>query len=251
MKIDVISKALLGVVLALISPGPLVWGEEVLNVDWEFAPTDGPLERTYGAEGIPIFLQNIPMATLVNPTTTPVNPFPDTPSAIYLGKPKENTMVRIRLRPFLDDRPEKGWAEFELQAVHGKFAIVLGVIKKPWVAEDDWAYIDEERLVSIRFEVDAPVLVGNNVSLATEHFNIFQPNERYLFHLKWDLSGETPGLRFQINGDPVLNESGEEVVFPIKAGAFAKGYLGLALVSGNRDEPNAEMFLGRIRAGTP
>jgi len=70
-------------------------------------------------------------------------------------------------------------------------------------------------------------------------------------HAWYQFPDEKSGLRFQTNGETVRNELGEELVFPIAGQPFAEGYFGVALISGSRDEPNAEMFVGRIRAGTP
>jgi len=222
---------------------------ETLKTDWSsFALGETP--SGISGHGIPMFAQDLGTSRVVDATSTPPNPFSETPNALYIGRPNELAQFRLRFRPFYDELVTKGWIEFEFQMIEGDFFMGFGGTATRWDETDDWAYIDTKRVASIRFKIGDPIMFRND-PLRTPEATLLEPERTYRLRVSWNLESEVPQLRFLIDGEKVLAEDGEELVVSADdLKLLSEEYLAFGFYSGSSEVPNAEMFLGRISASS-
>lgn len=212
-----------------------------------FSPEDG-LNRI-NAEGdcVPVLIQTSAPFRLVDETSDPKNPFPDSTTALYMEPLPENTAVRIRFRPFAEETPVQGWFEFNVRLVEGTIYLALGTMKQPWISGNPMSFA-ETRLTDFTFTPNEPVRKSGGLGLGTSEVSELAADQNYVFRVAWVVKEEGIELSFSLNGSQVTQMDGAPFDLIITSAEMDGGVLGFLLGSGSSNAPNATAFFGSVLA---
>lgn len=235
----------LAIFIMLLSPAR---GED-LTQGWAFIdPGTLPKKEPYGPQGIPIFIQGLEAGGVVDAQSTPAQPFPEGSRALYITPEETSGWVRIRMRPFEDFIPAKGFFEFQFHMLEGNVRLNISGIPVPWNPADDWAYIEKNGIFPIRIAVGEGMQCGSPDSVGTETNPFIQAGENYTLRLQWNKEADFFIFTFLLNGEPVLGPDGEPHKVKIAADKMNEP-LGFTLQTGMSGSPTGKLFLGRVEAG--
>jgi len=215
---------------------------------WAFASQgSGVKQCNVGWAGVPIFISTTSPLRIVDTSSDPKNPFPDSESALYMEPLPENMPIRMRNRPFAKTIPARGWYEFNFRLMEG--AIYLGVvtITNPWEQENPAAYAGK-RFQTFEFILGEPVKPSGQAGLVTDNVETLGTDENYAFRVAWEIKNEVIEFSLFLNGSALTEMDGRPFIFSIKQSEMEGGVLGFIIGSGSKNSQNARAFFGKILA---
>jgi hypothetical protein len=216
---------------------------------WSKLPLDKPpVALPYGQNGNLITYANMSAGGMVDSSTTPVNPFPGTDRALYVTPGDKNAPIRIRIGPFPETLPQKGFFEIEFRLVEGSFVFALAKSSRPSDSNAPFFLSDSERFWAFNIEANKNLSMKGPGKLKTEEVSEIQSDQNYKLRVEWTTEGDTMNYSFLLNGNPLNAASGKAFTMSTPASAFNDALMCFGIFSGSVNEPAGKFFLGSVIA---
>jgi len=223
---------LLFVMVALLCASP---GRAETLLDWtEFAPVSRlPMQH----EQFYISVAEPDKSFVVLADSSPKNPFPEVPAALYVDNDTTTGSFRIWCRAFTEGGKSSGTFEFPFRMDEGQFDFVIGQNTLPFAPKEveSLGFASQERPEDQYFSVS--LVAGEPITIGAERFRTasveqLSPETNYILRVEWDFAGETPGFRFFVNGEPLtLLSSGDDYLKPATQVQIKRGVDSCAFVN--------------------
>lgn len=209
---------------------------------WNFlSPGVPPTSAIFGKVNVPLAFTNVKAGGVVDTSTTPANPFPNTPRAFYMDSTDGGT-ARLRTRPFVDRIPAKGFYEITFRIQEGGFYFNMGTIPVAWSPMEPTAYNDTTQLIAFRMISGQPIML-KKATYKTEEVPVLDPEVNYTFKVEWEApEGADATFRFFLNDKPLLTSDNTPVSLPIAQSELMDS-IGFSIFS-----TSSRIFIGSINA---
>jgi len=203
---------------------------------------------------IKFFVRHGAQPIIATAQTTPPSPFSNGSAALYIppsGNAEQAEAVAIDFDPFLyQHSPARGWIELEFAVQNSIFDISLGVdstnMESPSTMTQSsvgkklfTAYFFPQENRTILLRRDSEQGGGDPQRIPLSRGII--PGQPHVFRISWDWKSDMPGIRFQLDGEPLSIKGGDETL-PVDIKSIEKGVDQLVIFLRSGD------FLGKITA---
>ena len=215
--------------------------------EWSKLPLDKPpTALPYGKNGNLIVISNVIAGGVVDSSTTPVNPFPESERALYVTPGEKNQAVRIRIGPFPETQPPKGSFEIQFRIVEGSFQFGLMKSLRPTDNSKPFYLLDNEHFLGLVMEVGknpTALRIGN---LKTAEVSAIENEQNYKLRVEWTTEGDTMNYTFLLNGNPLNLVSGKDFTLSVPVSKFDDALMLFGIFSGSAEEPSGKFFIGSV-----
>jgi len=216
---------------------------------WRKLPLDKPsVSLPYGKNGNLIVVSNMIAGGVVDSSTTPMNPFPETERALHVTPGNKNLPVRLRMGPFPETLPPKGSFEIQFRLLEGSFDFGMLSSLKPTDNSKPFYLPDSERLFGL------PIAVGKNLytksfgNLKTAEVSTIESEQNYKLRVEWTTEGDTMNYTFLLNGNPLNSVSGKAFTLSVPVSKFDNALMCFGIFSGSVNHPSGKFFIGSVVA---
>jgi len=192
-------------------------------------------------------IRNEANVLVVNPTTSPASRFQGEEPALHVvPEGNENASVSIALNPFFKEvPPPKGWVDIEFALDDASMMVVgLGVdspATESIAAKPDYL---GRLLCTVFLCADRPAILRDEVNPDSPRPEMKPPitsMDPHVLRIEWDWT-KNSGLRFFLDGEPLIGGDGELVFLPVPTETLNEGVDALSIFV------HAGAFLRKITA---